>query len=126
MGGETGFPTAASLGASRRPGLSSAVTGFFSGIARAFGGVAGFAGGAGAGDSTFCSRSGPRITTSSEPHIARPSRLPPLGAPNSMIAMACSSIDRTTNCASGERVIASSWSAQRGGSGRSERCGGGR
>ncbi len=40
------------------------------------------------------SRAGPWITTFNEPHIARPSRLPPGGAPNRRIAIACRSAER--------------------------------
>ena len=46
------------------------------------------------------SSSGPRIVTSSVPHIARPSREPPDGLPNSRMKSACRRIDRTTNCVS--------------------------
>src|SRR5258706_2126374 len=50
---------------------------------------------------------------SSDPHIARPSRLQPLGAPKSAMKSACRSIERNTNWesggASGGRAPASQW-----------------
>ena len=69
----------------------------------------------------------PLSTTSSDPHIARPSRCPPLGAPNIRIASMCSSIDRKTKCHSGGRGIGDGLGSQRGGSGGVMRSvGGGR
>src|SRR5260221_9967800 len=54
---------------------------------------------------------------SSDPHIARPSRLPPLGAPKRAMKSACRSIERNTNCESGGASGGRAPAAQRGGIG---------
>jgi hypothetical protein len=43
------------------------------------------------------SRENPGSDTFNEPHIARPSRLPPAGAPKSEIKIPCSNIESRTN-----------------------------
>src|SRR5260221_14571207 len=62
---------------------------------------------------------------SSDPHIARPSRLPPLGAPKRAMKSACRSIERNTNCESGGASGGRAPAAQRGGIGGTLRGGDG-
>src|SRR5258706_537095 len=63
---------------------------------------------------------------SSDPHIARPSRLPPLGAPKRAMKSACRSIERNTNWESGGGASGGRGpAAQRGGIGGTLRGGDG-